>query len=44
MATGKTREEAEEQMHEAIAFHIEGMKEDVLPIPHTRSFVSWVFV
>ena len=33
VATGKTREEAEEQMHEAIALHIEGIKEDGLPIP-----------
>ncbi|MCP1714574.1 putative RNase H-like HicB family nuclease [Methanocalculus alkaliphilus] len=32
VATGKTREEAEEQMHEAIAFHIQGLKEDGLPI------------
>ena len=28
IATGKTREEAEEQMYEAIAFHLEGLEED----------------
>ncbi|KUK69842.1 MAG: Uncharacterized protein XE11_0746 [Methanomicrobiales archaeon 53_19] len=28
VATGKTREEAEEQMYEAIAFHLEGLEED----------------
>lgn len=28
IATGKTREEAQEQMYEAIAFHIEGLEED----------------
>lgn len=44
VATGKTREEAEEQMHEAIAFHIEGMKEDGLPIPQASSSASWVLV
>ncbi len=44
VATGKTREEAEEQMHEAIAFHIEGMKEDGIPIPEARSSASWVLV
>ena len=44
VATGKTRKEAEEQMHEAIAFHIEDMKEDGLPIPQASSSASWVFV
>ena len=44
VATGKTREEAEEQMHEVIAFHIEGMKEDGLPIPEANSSASWVLV
>ncbi|MCQ1537589.1 type II toxin-antitoxin system HicB family antitoxin [Methanocalculus taiwanensis] len=28
IATGKTRQEAEEQMREAIAFHLEGLEED----------------
>jgi len=28
VATGKTREEAEEEMCEAIAFHLEGLEED----------------
>ncbi|MBR1369685.1 hypothetical protein RJ53_09445 [Methanocalculus chunghsingensis] len=44
VATGKTREEAEEEMHEAIAFHIEGLKEDGLPIPKASSSASWVLV
>lgn len=44
VATGKTCEEAEEQMHEAIAFHIEGLKEEGLPIPEGRSSASWVLV
>jgi len=44
IATGKTREDAEEQMHEAIAFHIEGLKEDGLPIPEGSSSASWVLV
>ena len=33
MATGATRAEAEEQMHEAIEFHIEELREDGLPVP-----------
>ncbi len=44
VATGATREEAEQQMHEAIAFHVEGMGEDGLPIPEARSSASWVLV
>jgi len=44
VATGKTREDAEKQMHEAIAFHIEGLKEDKLPIPEGSSSASWVLV
>lgn len=44
VATGKTREEAEANMHEAIAFHVDGLKEDGLPIPEGKSSASWVLV
>ena len=44
VATGKTCLEAEKNMHEAIAFHIEGLKEDRLPIPEGKSSASWVLV
>lgn len=39
VATGKTREEVESQMREAIAFHLEGMvcNGEPLPEPHTYS-------
>ena len=33
VATGKTREEAERNMHEAIEMHVRGLKEDKLPVP-----------
>lgn len=33
VATGQTHEEVEQQIREAIAFHLEGMREDGLPIP-----------
>jgi predicted RNase H-like HicB family nuclease len=33
VATGETRQETEERIREAIAFHIEGMKLDGEPIP-----------
>ncbi|MBP2133643.1 putative RNase H-like HicB family nuclease [Methanomicrobium sp. W14] len=44
VATGKTREEAEKNMHEAIAFHIDGLKEDGLPISKGKASASWVLV
>ena len=42
VAAGETREEAEHDMHEAIAFHIEGMREDNLPIPEPLSSAAYV--
>ena len=33
VATGKTREETEQRLREAIAFHIEGLMLDGEPIP-----------
>ncbi|MGJ5674390.1 MAG: type II toxin-antitoxin system HicB family antitoxin [Nostochopsis sp.] len=33
VATGLTLEEVEEQMREAIVFHLQGLREDGLPIP-----------
>ena len=37
VAVGATREEVTKLIHEAIEFHIEGMKEDGLPIPSPSS-------
>ncbi len=37
VATGRTRREVEEQMHEAINVHIEGLLKDRLPIPQPGS-------
>jgi predicted RNase H-like HicB family nuclease len=42
VATGATREEAEERMHKAIEIHVKGLLEDGLPIP--KSEASAVFV
>jgi predicted RNase H-like HicB family nuclease len=44
VATGATRQEAEKNMHEAIGFHIEGLKEDGLPIPSSTSTAEHVVV
>ena len=37
VAVDKTRAEVSELIHEAIEFHLEGMKEDGLPIPEPHS-------
>jgi predicted RNase H-like HicB family nuclease len=44
VATGSTREEAEQNMHEAIELHIKGISEDKLPIPKSDSFAEYVAV
>ncbi len=40
VSTGRTREEVEENMKEAIAFHIDGLREERLPVPQPRSEAS----
>ena len=42
VATGATREEVEEEIREAIRFHIDGMREDGLAIPEPTSIVEYV--
>ena len=37
VATGRTREDAEANMFEAIRLHIDGLKEDGLPIPTSNA-------
>ena len=37
VATGKTREDVERNIHEAILFHLEGLREDGLPIPEPQT-------
>ena len=43
-ATGLTQEEAERNMHEAIEMHVQGLKEDKLPIPESTSVAEYVVV
>ena len=40
VATGTTREEVEKNILEAIVFHIQGMKEERIPIPQPNSFAE----
>jgi len=44
VATGRTREEAERNIHEAIELHVRGLLEDNLPIPETHSFAEYIAV
>ena len=44
VATGASIKDAENEIRAAIKFHIEGMKEDGLPIPSPRSAVEYVEV
>ena len=44
VATGRTLEEAEKEIRQAIEFHLRGMREDGLPIPEPSSHVDYVEV
>jgi len=44
VATGKTREEVEPNMREAIRLHIAGLQQDGLPIPEARSSADYMIV
>lgn len=44
MATGSTRAEAEQNIREALEFHIEGLKLDGLPVPEPSAQVGSVTV
>ena len=42
VATGATREEVEREIREAIAFHLEGLREDGQPVPEPRTALTYV--
>lgn len=44
VATGKTREEVQRDMREAIRPHGDGLREDQVPIPKPRSFAEYMAV
>ena len=44
VATGKTREETERNMHEAIEMHVHGLVEDGLQVPESTSFAEYISV
>jgi len=44
VATSETREDVAANMYEAIQMHVEGLREDGLPIPASESFAKYVLV
>ncbi len=44
VATGKTREQAERNMHEAVEMHIQGLIEDKLPIPKGVASAEYIAI
>jgi predicted RNase H-like HicB family nuclease len=44
VATGATREEAENNMHEAVELHVKGLLEDNLPVPPQTAVAEYVAV
>ena len=41
VATGKTRSQVEKNMYDAIQLHINGMREDGLPIPNSTATAEY---
>jgi predicted RNase H-like HicB family nuclease len=44
VATGRTRDEVERQMHDALEFHLDGLREDGQPIPEPSTSAAYVDV
>jgi len=44
IATGKTRRETEKRMYQAIKMHIDGLKEDDMPIPQSFASAEYVLI
>jgi predicted RNase H-like HicB family nuclease len=44
IATGKTKKEVEKNIREAIDFHLEGLKDDGLPVPEPAAFTEYIEV
>jgi predicted RNase H-like HicB family nuclease len=44
VATGKTRQEAEQRMYEAIEMHLQGLIEGGLPIPSSQASAEYIVV
>jgi predicted RNase H-like HicB family nuclease len=41
-STGASRADVEKNMHEAIAFHLEGLREEGQPVPEPHTYSAYV--
>lgn len=44
VSTGRTREEVQKNMREAIEFHVEGLRLEGLPVPEPNTYSTYVEV
>jgi predicted RNase H-like HicB family nuclease len=44
IATGKSKDQAAKNMHEAVELHIKGLKEDRQPVPKSRAVAEYIAV
>ncbi len=44
VATGETREQAQQNRHEAVRMHVEALLEDDLPVPESQAFAVYIAV
>jgi len=44
VATGTTKEEAEKNMRDAISFHLDGIRQEGMPVPRPHSFSTYLEV
>lgn len=44
IATGRSKDETEKNIYEAIQFHLEGLKEEKLAIPQNRSEAGTIYI
>jgi predicted RNase H-like HicB family nuclease len=44
IATGKTKDQAAKNIHDAIELHIQGLKEDRLPIPKSHASAEYIAI
>lgn len=44
VATGKTRNQAAQNMHEAIEMHVRGLLEDNLPVPKSHASAEFIAI
>jgi predicted RNase H-like HicB family nuclease len=42
VSTGATRPEVEQNMRDAIAFHLDGLREDGAPVPEPHTYSAYV--